>query len=157
VLPGIQAHFIYPDGVVAHRLGRELGIPVITARSAGCARGGVRIGRAVGVRTLPLFIGLGRRERSSARVRALTLTGLLAKILRGVVALVLMAPLSLDRDERCALVAPLLGAVERRLAARQLRARRSLVTIFAPSGRPNILTSRPPPRRGGTQATRTKQ
>src|SRR6267154_3402481 len=30
----IHAHFIYPDGVVASRLGRELGIPVMTSEHA---------------------------------------------------------------------------------------------------------------------------
>jgi hypothetical protein len=30
----IHAHFIYPDGVVASRLGRELGVPVMTTEHA---------------------------------------------------------------------------------------------------------------------------
>ena len=77
------------------------------------ARDGFAIGRAAGLGTLFLFVGLGLAGALLGTRSSFDVPNLLAKSLVGVAALALMVPISLDRDERRALVTRL-GAAFRR-------------------------------------------
>jgi len=77
------------------------------------ARDGFAIGRAAGLGTLLLFAGLGLAGAFVGTRSSFDVPNLLAKSLVCVVALGLMVPISLDRDERRALAARL-GAAFRR-------------------------------------------
>ena len=77
------------------------------------ARDGFAIGRAAGLGTLSLFVGLGLAGVLIGTRSSFDVANLLAKSLVCVVALGLIVPISLDRDERRALAARL-GAAFRR-------------------------------------------
>ena len=70
-------------------------------------REGFRIGRSVGLTIWLLFTGLGLAGAFVGTRPSLEVGNLLAKLVICVVALGLMVPLSLDRDERRALFAAL--------------------------------------------------